>query len=130
MPYTITHNPDLHIIEIRYQGDLVLQELREMFSDAAQLVKKHECPFFLSNFLEVTMKLSTAEIYEIPNILSDTFTASGLSIHKIKRALVVSKDLKEFGFFEIVTSNRGQNVKIFDNIAEAKEWLSKLKDSQ
>ena len=40
----------------------------------------------------------------------------------IKRALV-AKNLNDFHFLETVFLNRGNIVKLFDNIDEAREWL-------
>jgi hypothetical protein len=63
------------------------------------------------------------EIYEIPKIIVEIFTASGLPEYKVKRALVVAKDIEDFSFFETVTMNQAQNARIFQDFDEAKKWL-------
>jgi hypothetical protein len=40
------------------------------------------------------------------------------------RAIVVAKDLDDYAFFELVSKNQGQRVKIFKDIDEAKRWLA------
>jgi hypothetical protein len=65
------------------------------------------------------------ELYELPKIILDTFASSGLKAHRLRRALVASKEVKDFQFFENVTVNRGLNTKVFYDIVEAKKWLYK-----
>lgn len=124
MTHTIIYNPDTHTIEIKFQGNITLSEVKELYSESALIAKQHNCFAFLSDYSDATMKLSTFEIYDLPKILSEIFASSEISAHQLKRALVVAKDLKDYRFFETVTSNSGQRSKIFKNFAEAKEWLS------
>jgi hypothetical protein len=124
MTHTIIYNQDTQTIEIKFQGDITFNEVIELYSESAKVVKQQNCFVFLSDYTDATMKLSTFEIYDLPRMLSEIFTASEISVHKIKRALVVAKDLKDYRFFETVASNSGQRSKIFQDVAEAKEWLS------
>jgi hypothetical protein len=123
MQYSIVYNSEIHIIEARIYGDVVLSQVKELIAEYAVNAKEKGCTLILSDYREATIKLSTIEIYEMPKILTETFALSGLSIHHIKRALVVAKELKEYLFFETVTFNRGQYAKIFKDITEAREWL-------
>jgi len=125
MAHTITYNPDLHIIEIKYQGNATVSELREVFSESMKVAREQDCFLFLSDFSEAKLKLSTLDIYELPDILSGTFASSGIPAYKLKRALIAEKDLEDYRFFETVTSNRGQYTKIFQDVARAREWLLK-----
>lgn len=124
MTHTIFYNPDTKTIEIKFQGDITLNEVKELYSESMQVAKQQNCFVFLSDYREATMKLSTLEIFDLPKILSEIFATSEIPSYKLKRALVVEKDLEDYRFFEVVTSNRGQNTKIFQDIAEAEEWLS------
>ncbi len=124
MSHTITYNSDLHILEIIYQGNIVFNEIKETQSEAAPIAKEKNCFLFLSDFRQATIKLSTMDLYELPKLMSNTFALSEIPVYKLKRAIIVAKDLDDYNFFETVTANRGQNAKIFQNAAEAKEWLS------
>jgi len=123
MPHTITYNPDLSIIKIKFEGNITLNETKEIFSESLQIANEQNCFLFLSDYREAIMKLSTFEIYELPKILSNVFVASKIPVHRLKRALVVAKDLEDYRFFEVVTANQGQNVKLFQDLDEAKKWL-------
>jgi hypothetical protein len=67
--------------------------------------------------------LSTLEIFDLPRIIVEILTETGLDVHKFKRVLVVSNDVDDFTFFETVSRNRGQKVTLFRNIDEARSWL-------
>jgi hypothetical protein len=40
-----------------------------------------------------------------------------------KRAILVSKDMEDYAFFETTSVNRGHRVKIFQDPDEAIDWL-------
>jgi hypothetical protein len=124
MSHTIIYNSEERIIEIKVQGDFSLSEAKEMFTEAVQVVKAQNCFLVLNDMREATMKLSMVEIYKLPKTLAVKVDSLGLSVHKLKRALVVKKDLKDYIFFEDVASNRAQSVKYFFDIDEARKWLS------
>ena len=124
MSHSIIYDPEAHVIEIEIQGDLTLNVVREIVSEAVQVAKEKNCFLILNDMRKAVMKLSTLEIYESPKIMSDTSASSGLMMYKFKRAFVVAKDLEDYKFFETVTANRAQYAKLFFDIDEAKKWLS------
>jgi hypothetical protein len=119
----MTYDSDLHILELTVQGTLLLPEVRRIISESAQLVTEHNCFLMLSDYRDATLGLSTLEIYQVPKIITEVFTASGVPAYKVKRALVVAKDLSDFGFFETVTVNQAQNARMLRDLGEAKRWL-------
>ena len=123
MLHTITYNSDSGIVEIKFQENVTWKEVKEILWQSAQIAKEQNCFLFLSDLREATMKLSTLELYELPKILSETFTSSEIPTHKLKRAFVVAKDLEAYSFFENVNVNRGYRHKMFQDISEAKKWL-------
>ncbi len=126
MTHTITYNPDMFTLEIKCQGDIALNEIKEIYIESTQVAKKHNCRLVFSDYCEATIKLSTTEIYDLPKILSSILSPSEIPVYELKRALVVAKNLEDYRFFETVTSNRGQHTKIFRDVAEAKKWLSNI----
>ena len=123
MLHTITYNSDLGIVEIKFQENVTWKEVEDILWESARIAKEKNCFMFLSDFREATLELSFLELYEFPKILSEIFASSGISAHKIKRAFVVAKDLKDYSFFETVNVNRGYRHKMFEDIDEAKKWL-------
>jgi len=123
MSHTITYNPKAQIIETKTQGGINLKESEEIISEVLQAIRKHNCFFILSDYRESTLDLSTLEIYDIPKRVSAKTTLSGISEHKLKRAIIAERESENFRFFETVTLNSGQQIKLFDNSDEAKKWL-------
>jgi hypothetical protein len=124
MPYTIIFNPETHVIESKFQGQLTFAEVKGFISEASLVAKEHGCLLFLSDYREAALSLSTMEIYEVPKIMKDTFASLGINANHLKRAVVVANDLDDYLFYETVTVNSGQNAQVFYDIDKAKNWLS------
>lgn len=123
MSHSIVYNSETHMIVSKIYGDLTLSEVKELLAEYVVIIKEKGCILILSDYREATVKLSTLEIYQVPQIIEGKFASAGLSIYRIKRALVVAEDLKDYLFFETVTVNRAQHAKVFKDITEAREWL-------
>ena len=124
MSHTVAYNSEAHLIETRVQGILTMEEAKEIISEIIQAGKSSNCYLCLSDYREAELDLSVIELYNVPRIIARESAAQGLLANKFKRAIVVKRDLKDFYFFETVTLNSGQNAKLFEDIDEAKKWLS------
>ena len=123
MPHTIIYNSEERVIEIKVQGDLSLNEVKEIMTEAAQAAKAQNFFLVLNDMREAKPNLSMLEIYQLPKILTDIFASFELNAYKLKRALVAANDLKDYSFFETVSLNRSQHVKYFLDMDEASKWL-------
>jgi hypothetical protein len=123
MPHTLKYNPDMQMIEANVFGEVSLNEVGDTIAELVVMLKENDCSLMLNNYLEASIKLSTTEIYRLPSIIAEIFVSSGVNVHRLKRAFVVKNDLEDFKFFEVVALNRGQNIRIFHNIDEARNWL-------
>src|SRR5258706_651828 len=123
MSHSIVYNSEIHMIESKIYGDLTLSEAKEIIAEFAAIVKEKGCTLLLNDYREAILKASTFEIYQVPKIFVDIFASSELSVYRIKRALVVSGNLRDYLFFETATVNRVQHAKVFTDITEAREWL-------
>jgi len=112
------------MIESIFQGVLTFGEVKEFICEEALLSKENNCRFFLTDYLEVRLELSTLQIYEVPKLLQDTFALLGLDVRLLRRAVVVAEDLRDYKFYEDVAVNQGQKPKVFTDIDEAKKWLA------
>jgi hypothetical protein len=123
MPHAVVYNGETHAIESRIQGDLTMKDIRELLDEYVRLAKENDCVLILNDYREATVKLSTVEIYGIPRLYADAFASAGIDPYRLRRALVISKDTRDYHFYEIVASNKAQNVRVFTNMDEAREWL-------
>jgi len=123
MPHTVIYNSELHIVESKLHGDMTLGEVEVIITKIAKTAKENDCRLILTDFREVSRKLSIFQIYELPDRTKNIFTSFGINVLFYKRANVVAKDLDDYVFHENVMVNRGQNEKAFTDIDKAKKWL-------
>ena len=123
MPYTVTYNPELQVIETKAYEVLDFSEAKEIISGIIEIGLAQKCFLCLSDYREATIRLSTMEIYEIPKIIAAIATARGLFPGSFKRALIIGRDYSDFEFLEAVTLNNMQNAKLFREFEDAKKWL-------
>jgi hypothetical protein len=123
MSHIIIYTEELHVVESKVQGDLSLDEVKEIITEIAIIAKEKACNLILSDFREATLRLSIIQIYELPIITANIFASLGLNILECKRALVAAEGLNDYSFHENVMVNRGHKLKVFTNIDKAKKWL-------
>ena len=125
MPHTVSYNPGLNLIEVEIRGSYTLADAKELLTTTVELVNRHECFSILCDLREAKIGLSTLEIHEAPATLGSTIAASGIEIHKLRRALIVDQTNPDARFLETVARNSGHQVTIFQNFDDAKRWLLK-----
>jgi len=123
MSYSVTYDSKNHLILIVHKGVVDKSVLNKSRSEAARLAKQYNCFNILADLREATSGISTIDIFKLPQTTSEQLFAAGLNISQFKRALVVAQEFGDPAFFEAVSTNRGQNVKLFRNLEKAKKWL-------
>jgi hypothetical protein len=123
MLQTIEYNAELHIVETVVQGPFTLDDIRKVFEETARVLVANDCYKVLGDYRKAIPKVSTLEIYDLPQIVVNIYAKAGGNARATKRALVVSADAKEYVFYETVTVNSGQNARLFHDPDEARTWL-------
>ena len=123
MSYELKYNAELQLMELQFTGEMTFKDIQDAAAALARMTKETGSVLLLNDCRQATIRMSTVEIYEVPNALRDILAANGVDIFSIRRALVAQDDLENFGFFETVAVNRGQRVKLFTDIDEARRWL-------
>ena len=123
MPYTVEYDTEAGLITSHLQGVIDLEAMKAFAQALVKAVKEYDCRLLLNDYREVTLAISTMDIYDFPETVAKLLAAEGIETYKVKRALVVSTDLSDFTFFENVSRNRAHNVKLFRDIEQARAWL-------
>lgn len=120
MEYTVEYDEANGICTVRVTGkhkrpddSLALQRFARDFDD------ERGCKRFLFDMTKAEIIGGTMEMFEIGTVPVDPN-------HKQKRqkvALVYSGNLDDHKFMENVAVNRGYNLRVFDGIDKAIEWL-------
>jgi hypothetical protein len=124
MSHAINYNPESQTVELMAQGNFTLLDVKGIVSELLQVAKVNNCHLILNDSRKAKLDLSTMEIYGLPKMIADLAAAAGLDIHDFQRAAVVVSDYDNYKFFETVTYNQSQNMKVFQDIDIARKWLS------
>ena len=127
MSYDISYDADAGIISVTHHESFDLAAVDGFIEDTLSAVKKHQCYRIFIDYRGVELVGTITKIYNVPKKVSKALSEAGLQSHVIKRALVISGYTKGFRFLEAVSINRGQPLKIFQDIDEAKKWLTEGK---
>jgi hypothetical protein len=117
MPYKIRYDEELGYIIVTVEGQLDSSVLEAMSSDVAKVVEKYSCRRIFNDLRYARLK-SVVDTYYMPIVME----RSGIAL-SCKRAFVVREITSDFSFMETVFVNQGHQVKVFDRIDKAQQWL-------
>lgn len=118
MPYTVTYDTETDCIFVTIEGELNLLLLDSMAAEVSRCIKEHGCRRILNDLRNTKLTGHAIDIYSMPkHALRAGVTRS------VQRALVVSGAFSEFRFLETVFINRGNIVRLFNSIDDARRWL-------
>jgi len=118
MKISIVYDQNHNCLIGKFIGDLEAKHVNEYGQEILKMVKIHDCKRFLNDLREADIKLSITDLY-----FASIEAMMGEFNRTWKRALVVKKMTQEIEFYEITASNKGLNLKVFDNYDQALEWL-------
>lgn len=122
MSYSLAFDPESKCILVSVSGELNLQTLKNIASEVSVFLDKHSCICILNDLRKATMA-KPSSTYSMPEV------AVKAGVNRAVRRALVTKNLNDFHFLETVFINRGNVVKLFDNINEARAWLMEGKSS-
>lgn len=121
MPWSATYSPDLDAVETRYAGRLTPADLDAAIRGTIDLGAQHATHRFLADVRDLEGGHSIVDLYEWIEKLSRDVAG-----RRMKEAVLVAPQPAgtEFPrFWETAATNRGLNVRLFDDEAAAREWL-------
>lgn len=121
MSFAVKYDKNTDCILVTVNGNFDLSILPLLATEVKQLIHDSSCIHILTDFRHAELTDSPTNTYKMP----DSALNSGIC-RSIKRALVVKKIEQNFRFLETVFVNRGNVVKLFDNMDEAGEWLNSI----
>lgn len=125
MSFSLRHDPAADCIILTVEGVVTLETIREIAPHVAALSEQTGCRNILNNMQSASIRMSFMDVFKSPNTMDE----SGVS-RQTRRALVVPGHFTESQFLETVTQNRGHNLRVFYDVAEAMRWLRGEKDNR
>ncbi|MBI3396804.1 MAG: hypothetical protein HY042_13280 [Spirochaetia bacterium] len=121
MPYNVSHNVTLNIIEITLWGEISVDHVTGMVKAYQELSTEHGTERVLSDHSGVTATASRGEFFEVHK----AYDSAGLG-RRLKVSLVMpaSSEIREtLKFYETVMTNRGYKYQAFAEREQALSWL-------
>jgi hypothetical protein len=112
-------------VKIRSDGDKTYEYSEELWQTVGDACRKHDC-YCVLGIAETTRPLPVIDGIDLPQI----FQQAGItSDYKIAWVELNTDAFEAVQFLETVLVNRYFNVRLFSEIAAAKEWLLGDRDS-
>jgi hypothetical protein len=123
MPYTITHDPELDVVNLKFTGDIGDKEISEATSKCIALQKETRVLRFL---VELNGWEVAATFIDIYKLVYEQYTEE--EAHRLSRIAVVLPTTLSgqaaANFYETVSQNAGWNARVFAKREEAIGWLT------
>jgi len=118
MSSNIKYDSERDCVIGNFSGKLDKKAIKEYAEKIETTISKHDCNIFLHDMREADLDFSTFEIYNLPWISDE----SGFKL-LWKGAIVASRQVTDYKFFETLANNRGYQVKVFGDPDRAMHWL-------
>jgi hypothetical protein len=135
MAYKVSYNPDEDCVHASIEGSVDLATAHQYAEEIIKQLRAHNCLRLLGDMRKASVKLSTIDIYDFPAWIEERLEEAGVSL-SCKRAMLVSRDFRDYRFYETVSRNHGHLLQvfaesritgIFHDITKADEWLGLTK---
>ena len=122
MPVVSVYNAVYKVIESKASGLVTMKEIKASLEEIVVLSLENDCYLWLNDFSGSKTAIPVFEICAYAATLPSLIRLLPHT-HKIKRAIVSNDSESDFRFFENVSVNRAQNLKVFPDASSAREWL-------
>ena len=122
MQHKITIDHEKEVILVKVWGDLTVETVTELTTNAGAVAAKHGLVCFLFDMREATERATNMDAFS----LAANPENRGME-RQYKRAIVHKGRDESYAFFETVSVNRGYRVKTFTDIDMALAWLQENK---
>jgi hypothetical protein len=122
MSNSIVYDPSSGLICVTLVGAVDKQMMNDLTMQTLRLVQQHSCFRVLADLRQASSAVSTLDLFQRARETAQHVSATNIP-SSYKRALVVGDNVEDPRFFETVSQNREQQVRIFHDMEEAKRWL-------
>jgi hypothetical protein len=123
---SITYNEIDGFILISHDGILDEQALRKSISQTIKAGIKYKCFKSVIDCRNTRANMKTMEVFNIQQFLTKSLPKNNFLRFKLKRAFVLGEDEivnQSLDFFETLSINRNQRVRLFNNMNDAISWI-------
>lgn len=121
MSWSMEFTDEGRILRVLIAGQLSLAEVAQMNKETVTLAAESQATRILLDCSAARLDVPVIDVYKLP----DFYAAHGIS-RQVHAAVLMPKDAyrrEVYEFYEDVCRNRGYFVRLFEDEAEAWEWL-------
>ena len=122
MSWKVEYAPERGWVVVTASGEIRDEDARAQTVEALYLFEQNRAAGILADYSDAISEVTLAELYWLPD-----YAAVIGAPWNIPVAVVLPRKpyrLESFQFFELVCSNAGWNVKLFEPKAMAEDWLA------
>jgi hypothetical protein len=117
LPYKISHDAESNCIRTRIDGELDMNLIKNLANDLRDVAFHNDYKYYLNDIRKAEVKLTLWDIYELPNLTSSALPSN------YRAALIVRSESDLSRFYENVSKNFNQSIRVFTDIQAAERWL-------
>lgn len=128
MAYSVQYDENENLVLITMNGEINQASARMAIQQAMKTIQEHHCFFTISDFRNANLVLNTFELVNLQDFWISSFNAISMPSYTARRAFLLNPNqntLERLRFFETLSVNRNQPVKLFFDQDEAIAWLKK-----
>jgi hypothetical protein len=118
MPYTLKYDPEMECVVATFEGQVDSRMAEEFTLEMARVFEENDCKCLLADMRHGLLAMSILELDDLPLLGPAIGIGEGCSA-----AIVVNGDSEKFSFLQATCNIRQQNVRVFTDCEEAREWL-------
>lgn len=122
MSNSVIYDPSSGLICVSLVGVIDKRIMDDLTKQTLRLVQQHSCFRVLADLRRASSAVSTLDLFQRARETAQHVSATNIP-PSYKRALVVGENIEDPLFFETVSQNREQQVRIFQDMETAKRWL-------
>lgn len=130
MSHQITFDAHSGIIIATLHGIADEAEVRAVLKQSSELAIEHQCTRWMNDLTDAEDRLTVLDIFALPKYMEELGNSSGIMIQRIKIAVVIPARTKKHLFAEVVGANRGQNMRVFNDVSAATQWLQSIPEQK
>jgi hypothetical protein len=122
MSNSVVYDPASGVIYVTLFGAIDKSAMDDLTAQTLRLVQQHACYRVLADLRRASSAVSTIDLFQRARETAQHVSSANIP-SSYKRALIVGENLEDPRFYETVSQNREQQVKVFRDVEEAKRWL-------
>lgn len=123
MSNSVTYEPASNLICVTLIGAIDKTMMDEVTAQTLRLVQQHSCFRVLADLRQASSAVTTLDLFQRARETAQQLAATNIP-SSYKRALVVGQNVEDPKFYETVSQNREQKIRVFYDVAEAIRWLT------